>query len=141
MVSFSAVARWKMVLPSLSGVLRSWEMLGVSVKYLTASYWLFFTPRCKTVSPCSVLISADWRLTERTSSMMLTRPFMAAQWRGVRPSLSCKEVRSGSNLRSSLVISRWPLLQARCKGVHPWESFFHEKSGLSLIIFLTTSAK
>ncbi|CAL5385674.1 unnamed protein product [Camellia sinensis] len=51
-------------------------------------------------------ILADSRLMESISSTLLTRPLMAAQWKGVRPSWSCKEERYESDLRSSLVVSR-----------------------------------
>ena len=74
-------------------------------------------------------------------SIMLRCPLIIAQCRGVRPSLSCKEVRSGSNLRSSLVTSRWPLLQARCNGVHPSKSFSLAKSGRAFRISFTISVK
>ncbi|CAL5356865.1 unnamed protein product [Camellia sinensis] len=42
----------------------------------------------------SSTISADSRLMESISSTLLTQPLMSAQWKGVRPSWSCKEERS-----------------------------------------------
>lgn len=138
--SFPAVAKCKIVLPSLSAMLASFVMFRHSIRYLTASYWLFFTARWRTVSPEKVLISADSRLVDRISSMMFIRPLMAAKWSGVRPSLSCKEERSGSNFRSSLVVSRWPLLQERCNGVLPLKSFFHANSDRATRSSFTISA-
>ena len=140
-VSLQAVARCKMVLPSISGKFANFVTLSFSIKYRTASYWLFLTATWRTVSPLSVTISEDSRLIESISSMMLTRPLIAAQCKGVLPWWSCKEERSTSNFNSSLVISKWPLLHARCNGVDPFEVLFHANWGRTNNSSFTISAK